>query len=126
MNNIILALILGLTAGIISGMTGIGGGIIILPALVFLFGFSQDLAQGTTLAVLVPPIDFLAAWVYYKHGYTDIKIAALICLGFFFGGFLGAKIGTTLPSGVLAKLFAVVLLLSAIKVFFNNSAEISP
>lgn len=126
MNDIIIALILGLTAGIISGMTGIGGGIIILPALIFLLGFSQNQAQGTTLAVLVPPIDFLAAWVYYKQGYTDLKIAALICLGFFFGGFLGAKIGTALPSSILGKLFAVILLLSAVKVFLNNSAEISP
>jgi len=66
MDNILLCLILGLIAGIVSGITGIGGGIIILPALIFLFGLSQHQAQGTTLALLVPPIDILAAWTYYK------------------------------------------------------------
>ena len=82
MMNISLYLLLGLVAGILSGLIGIGGGTIIVPALIFLFGFSQHLAQGTTLALLVPPIGILAAWTYYKQGYVDLHIAALICLGF--------------------------------------------
>lgn len=123
MNNVWLCLILGLIAGIISGMTGIGGGIIVLPALIFFFGFSQQLAQGTTLALLVPPIDLLAAWAYYKQGYVDIKVALLLCLGFFIGGWFGAKIGTSLPSGVLNKIFALLLILSAVKVLFTSSTE---
>ena len=111
----LLYLLLGLVAGTLSGLIGIGGGTIIVPALVFLFGFSQHLAQGTTLALLVPPIGILAAWTYYKQGYVDLHIAALICLGFFFGGFLGAKFATGLSSVVLERIFGVALLLIALK-----------
>lgn len=123
MTNIWLCLILGLLAGIISGMTGIGGGIIVLPALIVFLGFSQHQAQGTTLALLVLPIDILAAWTYYKQGYVDIKVAALICLGFVLGGWLGAKIGTNLPNGVLTKIFAFLLIISAVRVLFITSAD---
>ena len=123
MDNILLCLILGLIAGIVSGITGIGGGIIILPALIFVFGFSQHQAQGTTLALLVPPIDILAAWTYYKQGYVDLKIAALLCLGFVLGGWLGAKIGTGLSNVILARIFGVLLLVSAIRVMFTNIGD---
>ncbi|WP_373524851.1 TSUP family transporter [Nostoc sp.] len=123
MDNILICLILGLIAGIVSGMTGIGGGIIILPALIFLFGFSQHQAQGTTLALLVPPIDILAAWTYYKQGYVDLKIAALLCLGFVLGGWLGAKIGTGLSNVILTRIFGVLLLVSAIRVMFTNVSD---
>lgn len=123
MDNILLCLILGLIAGIVSGITGIGGGIIILPALIFVFGFSQHQAQGTTLALLVPPIDILAAWTYYKQGYVDLKIAAMLCLGFVLGGWLGAKIGTGLSNVILARIFGVLLLVSAIRVMFTNIGD---
>ena len=113
--NISLYLLLGLVAGILSGLIGIGGGTIIVPALIFLFGFSQHLAQGTTLALLVPPIGILAAWTYYKQGYVDLYIAALICIGFFFGGLLGAKLATHLSNVILEKIFGVALLLIALK-----------
>ena len=82
---------LGVLAGIMSGVVGIGGGIILVPALVFVFGLSQHQAQGTTLALLVPPIGFMAAWTYWKQGYVDIRVAALICIGFILGSFFGAK-----------------------------------
>jgi len=123
MDNILLCLILGLIAGIVSGITGIGGGIIILPALIFLLGFSQHQAQGTTLALLVPPIDILAALTYYKQGYVDFKIAGLLCLGFVLGGWLGAKIGTGLSNVILARIFGVLLLVSAIRVLFTNVGD---
>ncbi|MHC5672775.1 TSUP family transporter [Nostoc sp.] len=123
MDNILVCLILGLIAGIVSGITGIGGGIIILPALIFLFGLSQHQAQGTTLALLVPPIDILAAWTYYKQGYVDFKIAGLLCLGFVLGGWLGAKIGTGLSNVILARIFGVLLLVSAIRVLFTNVGD---
>lgn len=115
MTHILLYLLLGLVAGIFSGLIGIGGGIIIVPALVFLFGLSQHQAQGTTLALLVPPIGLLAAWTYYKEGYVDLRIASLICLGFFLGGLLGAKLATGLSSPVLEKLFGIALLLVSLK-----------
>ncbi|MBU0534483.1 MAG: sulfite exporter TauE/SafE family protein [Candidatus Omnitrophica bacterium] len=118
MNNILLYIALGLFAGALSGVIGIGGGVIIVPALIFLFGLSQHQAQGTTLALLVPPIGILAAWTYYKHGYVDLKIASFICMGFFIGGLFGAKIATNLPSVVLEKVFGVALLLIALKMIF--------
>ncbi len=114
----LLYLLLGLVAGALSGLIGIGGGVIIVPALLFLFGLSQHQAQGTTLALLVPPIGILAAWTYYKQGYVNLEIAAFICVGFFFGSFLGAKIATGLSNVVLERIFGVALLLIALKMIF--------
>ncbi|MEO8230655.1 MAG: sulfite exporter TauE/SafE family protein [Ignavibacteriota bacterium] len=116
----VLLIILGLAAGTFSGIVGLGGGIIIVPALVFLFGFSQQQAQGTTLALMVPPIGILAAYAYYQHGFVDVKIAALICLGFIVGGWLGAKIAVNLSQNTLQKIFAVSLFLVSIKMFFSK------
>jgi uncharacterized membrane protein YfcA len=118
MINVLLYLLLGLVAGIFSGLIGIGGGVIIVPALVFFFGLSQHQAQGTTLALMVPPIGLLAAWTYYQQGYVDLKIAIFICMGFFIGGLLGAKFATGLPNAVLEKVFGIALLLIALKMIF--------
>jgi uncharacterized membrane protein YfcA len=120
MSNIPLYLLLGLIAGVLSGVIGIGGGVIIVPALIFLFGLSQHQAQGTTLALMIPPIGLLAAWTYYKQGYADLKIAAFICLGFFFGSWVGAKIATDLSNMVLEKIFGIALLLIALKMIFGR------
>jgi hypothetical protein len=118
--NIFLYLLLGLVAGILSGILGIGGGIIIIPAMVFLFGMSQHQAQGTTLALMVPPIGLLAAWVYYKQGFVDLKMAAFICLGFFIGGLLGAESAVTIPEPILKKVFGVVLLAVSVKMILGK------
>jgi hypothetical protein len=115
-----LYLILGLVAGTFSGLIGIGGGTIIVPVLVFLFGLSQHQAQGTTLALLVPPIGFLAAWTYYREGYVDLRIAALICVGFFFGGLLGAKLANHLSNVTLERVFGGALLLISLKMIFTK------
>jgi uncharacterized membrane protein YfcA len=120
MVNILLYILLGLATGVLGGLLGIGGGVIIIPALIFLFGLSQQQAQGTTLALMVPPIGILAAWVYYQHGYVDLKIAAFVCLGFFIGGFFGAKLATALPTAILQKVFGVALLLTAIYMIFRK------
>ena len=101
--NIFLYILLGVVAGIFSGLIGIGGGIVIVPALVLLFGLSQHTAQGTTLALMVPPIGLLAALAYYKQGFVDLKIAAFICVGFFIGGLLGAKFAVGIPEMILKK-----------------------
>lgn len=118
--SIILFLILGLTAGVFSGIIGIGGGVIIVPALVYLFGFTQHQAQGTTLALMVPPIGILAAWTYYQQGYVDIKVATFIALGFLIGGLLGAKLAVVIPNAILKKIFACVLFLIGFKMFFGK------
>ena len=116
----LLYVLLGLGAGCLSGLIGIGGGVIIVPALIFGFGFSQHEAQGTTLGLLVPPIGILAAWTYYQQGYVDVKVAAFICLGFFLGGLLGAKLATNLSAVFLEKVFGVALLLIALKMIFSQ------
>jgi uncharacterized membrane protein YfcA len=113
--NLLLFVVLGLAAGILSGLLGVGGGILIVPALVLVFGFTQHLAQGTTLALMVPPIGLLAAWTYYKHGNVDVKIAALICLGFFIGGLIGARCAASINPIMLKKLFGVALLIAALR-----------
>jgi uncharacterized protein len=112
--------LLRLIAGVLSGLIGFGGGVIIVPALIFLFGFSQHQAQGTTLALLVPPIGILAARTYYKEEYVDLRVASLICLGFFFGGLLGSKMATGLSNVILERVFGIALLLIALKMIFTK------
>jgi len=116
--NILLYLLLGLISGIFGGLLGIGGAIVIIPCLVLLFGLSQHMAQGTTLALMVPPIGLLAAWTYYKAGFVDLKVAGLICLGFFIGGFVGARYATQIPDDILRKIFGVMLLIASLKMIF--------
>lgn len=106
----LLYIILGLVAGIFGGMFGIGGGTILIPALVYLFGLTQHQAQGTTLAILVPPIGLLAAWRYWQSGNVKLGIAGLVCLGFFIGGLAGANFVQNLPDPLLKKIFGVYLL----------------
>ena len=108
-------LILGMVAGYFSGLIGIGGGVIIVPALVILFGFSQHTAQGTTLALLVPPIGILAAYSYYQKGFVDVRCAVLICIGFIIGGFIGGKMAIGLSENVMKTIFAIILILIGIK-----------
>jgi len=115
-----LYVLLGVAAGILSGLVGIGGGILIVPALVFLFHFSQQQAQGTTLALLVPPIGILAAYTYYQKGFVDIKVAAIIAVGFILGSLFGAKIAVGLSNQVMQKVFGVVLLVIAIKMIIGK------
>ncbi|RPI06037.1 MAG: sulfite exporter TauE/SafE family protein [Ignavibacteriae bacterium] len=115
MINIILYVVLGLVAGILSGLIGIGGGVIIVPALIFIFGLSQHQAQGTTLALLVPPIGILAAWHYYSQGYVNMRIAAFIGIGFILGGLLGAKYATGMSNVFLEKIFGTAMILIGLK-----------
>jgi len=118
MANVLLYLLLGLVAGTASGLIGIGGATIIIPVLVLLFGMSQHMAQGTTLALMVPPIGLLAAWTYYQKGFVDLKIAAFVCLGFFIGGLLGAKFAIAIPEQILKKIFGIFLLIVSLRMIF--------
>ncbi len=111
-------ILLGLIAGVASGLVGIGGGIIIVPALVFIFKFSQHQAQGTTLALMIPPIGILAAWTYFKEGYVDIRVAILVCIGFVVGGYFGAKIASIIPDLMLEKIFGTVLVITGLYMIF--------
>ena len=108
-------MVLGIVSGMASGLIGIGGGIIIVPALVLLFGFSQQLAQGTTLALMVPPLGAFAAWTYYRQGYVDLKTAGLICIGFLAGSILGADLAVRLPTELLSRIFGAILVAIGLK-----------
>ena len=108
-------ILVGLGAGIFSGIFGLGGGVIMIPALVLLFGMTQHQAQGTVLATMVPPIGFLAAIRYYYAGNVNIKVALLMCLGFFFGGLLGAQCAHFISEPLMKRLFGIVLLAISIR-----------
>jgi uncharacterized membrane protein YfcA len=120
MNALLSYLALGFAAGSFSGLVGLGGGVVLIPALVYLFKLSQHQAQGTTLAILVPPIGLLAAWTYYKQGYVDLKIAALVCAGFFLGGLLGAKLAVGLSGAALKKVFGAALVLIGLEMLLRR------
>lgn len=113
-----LYIILGVVAGTLSGMFGIGGGIILIPALVFIFGLTQHQAQGTTLALMIPPIGLLAALRYYQSGNVKLGMAGFICLGFFVGGFMGANLVQNFSEPLLRKGFALFLLFVSLHMLF--------
>jgi len=115
---IVLLVIVGLLAGMLSGLVGLGGGVIIVPALVYLLGFTQHNAQGTSLGILLLPAGIFAVLNYYKKGYIDLKVVLLLFVGFLVGGYLGSKISLSLPEAALKKVFACALLLIAAKVLF--------
>ncbi len=108
----------GLIAGAASGFLGIGGGIILVPAMVLLFGLSQHQAQGTTLALMIPPIGLLAALKYYHEGNVNLKMAAFICFGFLFGGYLGAVLVHHVPDAILKRIFGYTLFFLSLKFIF--------
>lgn len=118
MTTILILLCIGLLAGTLSGMVGIGGGIVIVPALVFFMGMSQHEAQGTSLAVLLLPVGILAVYYYYNAGYVDIKPSLIIALSFVVGGFVGSKIAISIDQNILKKVFGVFMLLLSIKMIF--------
>lgn len=115
---IALLVIVGLLAGMLSGLVGLGGGVIIVPALVFFLGFTQHQAQGTSLGILLLPAGIFAVLNYYQKGYIDVKVVLLLFVGFLVGGWLGSKLSLSLSEAVLKKVFACALVLIAVKVLF--------
>jgi len=112
---ILLLVVIGLVAGILSGLVGVGGGIIVVPALVFFLGFTQQQAQGTSLGLLLLPVGILAVLNYYKQGHIDIRVIGIMAAAFVVGGWLGSKWALSLPEEVVKKIFAIILFYSAIK-----------
>lgn len=106
--------------GVLSGLIGIGGAAVVIPILVYFFKFSQHSAQGTTLAMMVPPIGLLAAYAYYKAGYVDIKIAAALAVGFLIGGYLGGRFATAMPGYILKKIFGLFLLMVSLRMIIGR------
>ncbi len=120
LNEILILALIGLSAGIVSGMLGVGGAIIIVPALVFFFGMTQHQAQGTSLAVLLFPVGFLAFWNYYKQGYVNFKIALVVILAFFIGGYLGSVIAVQVPEKLLKTGFGILIILLGFRMVFGK------
>lgn len=117
---ILLLIIIGIVTGFTAGMLGIGGAIIMIPALVFLLGLSQQTAQGTSLAVMLPPIGILAAFNYYKAGNVNLKFALILAATFLIGSYFGSKLAINIPQPVLKKIFGLLLLVVAVRMLFSK------
>ena len=115
MMNIFLYVLVGLLAGVSSGLLGIGGGTIMIPALVYIWGFTQHQAQGTTLALMVLPIGLLAAYKYYLNGDVNITVVLYMAIGFFIGGYFGAVFAHPIPDVLLKRLFGAFLLFVSLR-----------
>jgi uncharacterized membrane protein YfcA len=113
-------LAIGLGAGILSGLFGIGGGIVIVPALIFFASMSATRATATSLTALLLPVGALGVWQYYRSGHVDLRAGLLIAGGLFLGAFLGATIGVKLPARDLQRAFAILLLLVAGRLWFTS------
>jgi len=117
---VILLALVGLFAGVLSGFVGIGGGVVMVPALVMLLGYSQHQAQGTSLAVLVLPVVALAVRNYYKAGMIDPKMVAVIAVAFVVGGYFGSKWSLALPTETVKRVFGVLMLLISVKLILGK------
>jgi len=116
----IILIVIGLLAGILSGLVGVGGGILMIPLLIIFLGLTQHQAQGTALFAMLPPIGILAAMNYYKEGFVKWEYAAVIALTFVVGGYLGSKLAISLPAQTIRKVFGVIMLIGAIKLIFSK------
>lgn len=120
---ILILIIIGVAAGILGGLIGIGGGIIIVPALVFFLGFTQLQAQGTSLGILLLPVGLLAVWQFYKAGHIDLRVVGIVSLAFFVGGYFGSKIALSIPQELVKKIFAILLIVIAAKMLFFDKKK---
>lgn len=126
---ILILIIVGVAAGALSGLVGVGGGIIIVPALVYFVGFFQFRAQGTSLGILLLPVGILAVWQFYKQGHIDLPAVLYVALGFVIGGYIGSKVTLSLPQETVRKIFAVLIVIIGIKMLLENkkkTTEIKP
>jgi uncharacterized protein len=115
-----ILLLIGLAAGIFGGMVGLGGGVIMIPAMVYFLGISQIEAQGTSLAVMLPPVGLFAVMNYYKSGQLNFKYAILIAIAFTIGGYFGSKIALNLPVSTVKKIFGFALIIIALKMIIKS------
>ena len=119
-STILILLLIGLSAGYLSGFVGVGGGIIIVPALVFFLGYTQHMAQGTSLTLMLPPIGLLGFYNYYKTGNTNIYAALIIAVAFIFGAYFGSKLSMSLDQKIVKKVFGGVMLLASLKMLIGK------
>lgn len=121
LETILLLALIGVIAGMLSGLVGVGGGIVMVPLLIYFLGFNQHQAQGTSLTVLVVPVTAAAVYNYYKEGYIDWRYAGIIALFFVIGGYFGSKMAISIDQKMLKKIFAIVLLFVAGKMLFSKT-----
>ena len=124
LTTIIILVIIGLMAGVFGGMFGVGGAIIMIPALVYFLGVDQHTAQGTSVAIMLPPIGLFAAYNYYKAGQVNIWYAVIIAVTFLVGGYFGSKIALALPENLMKKIFGILLILVALRMIFSKQAGV--
>ena len=120
MEIIIYLILIGIAAGFLGGMVGIGGGLIIVPALVLLLGISQHNAQGISLTMMLFPVGILGVMNYYKKGYIDFRYSALIAVGFLLGSYIGSKFSLSLPEEMVKKIFAIIMIVLAIRMLLTG------
>jgi len=117
---VFLLLAIGLSAGALGGIFGIGGGLIMIPGMVLLLGIDQHTAIGTSLAVMLPPIGIAATYNYYKSGSVNLTYAVIIALAFIVGSFLSSKLALALPEMTMRRIFAVFLVIMGVRMFFGK------
>lgn len=120
---ILIVIMVGIAAGILGGLVGVGGGIIIVPALVYFLGFSQKTAQGTSLGLIMLPVGILGVLQYYKHGHVDFKVVGILAIGFLIGSFFGSKISLGMSQETVKKIFAILMILIAVKMLFFDKTH---
>ena len=119
--DVVILLLIGLSAGFIGGSMGVGGGIIIVPALAFIYGMTQHEAQGTSLAVLLFPIGILAVINYHKKGFINYKYVIILVIAFVIGSYIGSLLAVNLPAKTLKKVFGVLMLIAGMKMILEKS-----
>ncbi|MEX1188702.1 MAG: sulfite exporter TauE/SafE family protein [Bacteroidia bacterium] len=119
-NTVIILMLIGLFAGFASGMIGIGGGVVIVPALVYFLALSQHEAQGVSIGMLLMPVGFLAAYNYYKSGNFHFNYSLTIGITFVIGAFLGSKLSLNIDEVLMKRIFGVIMLILAIKMIFSK------
>ena len=120
---IVILLLIGLAAGFMSSMVGIGGGLVIVPALALLYGMDQKLAQGTSLLIIALPVTAAGAYAYYKSGNANWQVALIIAITFVIGGYFGGLLANRMETTVIRKIFAIFLMLIAIKMLFLDKPK---
>jgi uncharacterized protein len=123
---LLIIITVGIAAGILSGLVGVGGGIIIVPSLVYFLAFSQKTAQGTSLALIMLPVGIFGVLQYYKQGHVDFKIVGLLAIGFLAGSFFGSRIALSISQDMLKKVFAILMIIIAIKMLFLDKPKKEP
>lgn len=121
---ILIIIVIGIAAGMLSGFVGVGGGIIIVPSLIYFIGFSQKAAQGTSLGLILLPVGILAVLQYYKQGHIDIKVVGVLAIGFLAGSYFGSKLALGLPDATVKKVFAILMIIIAIKMLFFDKPKV--